>query len=262
MAYRRTERVIARLAARHDAIVAAARALAGENGMSAVQIVPVAERAGIASGTVYRYFPSKEDLVAALVAATAEQEIAAIRDAVTAAPGPLSALASAIMAFAGRALRERRLASAMLAGPADGDAAGLRAWRSVGRLREEQARSHPHCHRDRPSPRPGCRLRGRRRNRRRGRGARRRIVRCGGDCGSASWRCPDAHPVRPAGARRRRRPRPRARGAGGRGAFLKGPSAALNASSGQAPSWSGGCCASCRRARIHAGASGRSRPSR
>ena len=93
MAYRRTERVIARLAARHEAIVAAARALAGEKGMSAVQIVPVAERAGIASGTVYRYFPSKEDLVAALVAATAEQEIAAIRGAVTAAPGPLSALA-------------------------------------------------------------------------------------------------------------------------------------------------------------------------
>ena len=105
MAYRRTERVIARLAARHEAIVAAARALAGETGMSAVQIVPVAERAGIASGTVYRYFPSKEDLVAALVAATAEQEIAAIRGAVTAAPGPLSALAAAVMAFAGRALR-------------------------------------------------------------------------------------------------------------------------------------------------------------
>jgi AcrR family transcriptional regulator len=126
MAYRRTERVIARLAARHEAIVAAARTLAVEKGMSAVQIVPVAERAGIASGTVYRYFPSKEDLVAALVAATAEQEIAAIRGAVTAAPGPLSALAAAIMALAARALRERRLASAMLAGPADGDAAAER----------------------------------------------------------------------------------------------------------------------------------------
>ena len=68
--------------------------------MSAVQIVPVAERAGIAAGTVYRYFPSKDDLVAALVAVIAEQEIAAIRGAVTAAPGPLSALAAAIMAFA------------------------------------------------------------------------------------------------------------------------------------------------------------------
>ncbi|MBV9971356.1 MAG: TetR/AcrR family transcriptional regulator [Xanthobacteraceae bacterium] len=126
MAYRRTEGVIARLAARNEAIVAAARALAAEKGISAVQIVPVAERAGIASGTVYRYFPSKEDLVAALVGAIAEQEIAAIRSAVAAAPGPLSALAAAIMAVAARALRERRLAAAMLAGPAEGDAAAKR----------------------------------------------------------------------------------------------------------------------------------------
>jgi len=126
MAYRRTERVIARLAARHEAIVAAARALASESGMGAVQIVPVAERAGIAAGTVYRYFPSKDDLVAALVAVIAEQEIAAIRDAAAAAPGPLSALAAAIKAFAARALGERRLAFAMLAGAAEADAGAER----------------------------------------------------------------------------------------------------------------------------------------
>ena len=34
--------------------------------MGAVQIAPVAERAGIAAGTVYRYFPAKTDLVTAL----------------------------------------------------------------------------------------------------------------------------------------------------------------------------------------------------
>jgi AcrR family transcriptional regulator len=126
MAYRRTERVIARLAARQEAIVAAARALASESGMGAVQIVPVAERAGIAAGTVYRYFPSKDDLVAALVAVIAEQEIAAIRRAAAAAPGPLSALAAAIKTFAVRTLAERRLAFAMLAGAAEADAAAER----------------------------------------------------------------------------------------------------------------------------------------
>src|SRR5579859_4974348 len=105
MAYRRTERVIARLAARHESIIAAARALASEHGMAAVQIVPVAERAGIAAGTVYRYFPSKDDLFAALVSATAEAEIAKIRTAAAAAPGPLSALAAAIMALATGTLR-------------------------------------------------------------------------------------------------------------------------------------------------------------
>src|SRR5882757_767847 len=68
MAYRRTENVVRRLAARHDAILAAAAALASEAGINAIQIAPVAERAGIAAGTVHRYFPSKTGLVLALVA--------------------------------------------------------------------------------------------------------------------------------------------------------------------------------------------------
>src|SRR5258708_8205011 len=93
MAYRRTERETARLGARYEAIIEAARALASESGLGAVQVVPVAERVGIAAGTVYRYFPSKDDLVAAVVSATAEREVAAIRAAAAGAPGTLSGLA-------------------------------------------------------------------------------------------------------------------------------------------------------------------------
>ena len=72
MPYRRTENVVRRLAARHDAIIAAARQTASEGGMAAVQIAAVAARAGIAAGTVYRYFPAKTDLVAALLTEIAE----------------------------------------------------------------------------------------------------------------------------------------------------------------------------------------------
>jgi len=134
MAYRRTERETARLTARHEAIVGAARALASERGLAAVQIIPVAERAGIAAGTVYRYFPSKDDLVAALVSATTEREIAAIRSASAAAPGVLSGLAAAIMAFAAGTLRTRRLAWAMLAENSDGgpDSGRLAFRRRIG----------------------------------------------------------------------------------------------------------------------------------
>ncbi|MGC1353671.1 MAG: TetR family transcriptional regulator, partial [Xanthobacteraceae bacterium] len=67
MPYRRTENVARRLAARHDAIIAAARQIAGEGGMAAVQIASVAARAGVAAGTVYRYFPAKTDLIATLL---------------------------------------------------------------------------------------------------------------------------------------------------------------------------------------------------
>jgi AcrR family transcriptional regulator len=119
MVYRRTDSMVRRLGARHRAIVAAARALAAESGMGMVQISPVAERAGIAAGTVYRYFPTKIDLVRALVAAVAEREIRAMAHAADAAPGPLSALAAAVTTFAARAVRERRLTWAMLAEPVD-----------------------------------------------------------------------------------------------------------------------------------------------
>jgi AcrR family transcriptional regulator len=126
MAYRRTENVVRRLAARHDAIVAAAGSLAAEAGINAVQIAPVAERAGIAAGTVYRYFPSKTDLVAALVDAVSAREIGAMRGAADAAPGPLSALAAAITTLAARALSERKLAFALIGEPVDADTEAAR----------------------------------------------------------------------------------------------------------------------------------------
>jgi AcrR family transcriptional regulator len=119
MAYRRTENVARRLAARRAAILAAAADAAAEGGMAAVQIALVAERAGIAAGTVYRYFPSKAELVAALVAALCEREIAAIERAAKAAPGPLSALAAAITTFAARSLAGPRLAFALIAEPVE-----------------------------------------------------------------------------------------------------------------------------------------------
>jgi AcrR family transcriptional regulator len=132
MAYRRTERETARLAARHEAIIVAARALARESGLGALQIAPVAERAGIAAGTIYRYFPSKDDLVAAVVSATAEREVAAIRAAAATAPGALSGLAAAIAAFASGTLQARRLALAMLSeAPESGDAGRFAFRRSI-----------------------------------------------------------------------------------------------------------------------------------
>jgi AcrR family transcriptional regulator len=126
MAYRRTENVVRRLNARHDAIVEAARDAAAAGGMAAVQIVPVAERAGVAAGTVYRYFPGKIDLVGALVEKVAERELEAVRKAANAAPGPMSALVAAITTLGARALRNRRLAWAVIAEPVDTEVDALR----------------------------------------------------------------------------------------------------------------------------------------
>jgi AcrR family transcriptional regulator len=126
MPYRRTENVVRRLAQREDTILGAAEALATEGGMGAVQVASVAERAGIAAGTVYRYFPSKTDLVAELISGVGGRELEAVRLAAEAAPGPLSALAAGLATFAARALQRRRLIWAVTAEPVDADVDAMR----------------------------------------------------------------------------------------------------------------------------------------
>ena len=126
MAYRQTDKVVRKLAARREAILAAASDTLAEKGIAAVQIAPIAERAGIACGTVYRYFPSKNDLVAEVIAAAACRELIAMHAAGDAAPGPLSSVAACVATFAARALHDRRLAWAIMAEPIDPDIDALR----------------------------------------------------------------------------------------------------------------------------------------
>src|SRR4051794_6969603 len=117
MVYRRTHQVLKRLAARRSAILAAARDAAADGGMAAVQIAPVAIRANVAAGTVYRYFPSKADLISELIADVSRDELSAIRRAADAAPGPSSALAAAVTTGAAHVLSPRKLAWGILAEP-------------------------------------------------------------------------------------------------------------------------------------------------
>ena len=50
-----------------EAILAASRKIATEQGLQAINIRAVAQNCGVAVGSVYYYFPSKADLVAATV---------------------------------------------------------------------------------------------------------------------------------------------------------------------------------------------------
>src|ERR671938_690339 len=119
MVYRRTHQVVKRLAARRSAILAAARDAAAEGGMAAVQIAPVAVRANVAAGPVSPLFPSKAELISELIAEVSRDELAAIRRAADAAPGPSSALAAAVTTVAVHTLSQRRLAWGIRAEPVD-----------------------------------------------------------------------------------------------------------------------------------------------
>jgi len=121
MAYRKTERMEARLAENRRRILDAARQLMAEGGFRQAQVSGVARLAGVATGTVYRYFPSKADLFTAVFRQVVEHEVAVLRAIADADTGDPAAdrLADAIRTFSRRALRAPRLAWALIAEPVD-----------------------------------------------------------------------------------------------------------------------------------------------
>jgi AcrR family transcriptional regulator len=121
MAYRSTERTEARRAETRERIVGAALELIGEGGYVAAQIASVAERAGVAVGTVYRYFPSKSDLFAEVFRVASQREVDAMEAGAAATEGGSAAdrIAAGTETFARRALAGKRLAWALLAEPVD-----------------------------------------------------------------------------------------------------------------------------------------------
>ncbi len=126
MAYRRTERVQARLADNRARILEAARRLVADGGFREAQIASIASSAGVAVGSVYRYFPTKAELFAEIVRSVSQREIDVLRE-IADSGGPASErLASAVRAFASRALRGRRLAAAVLAEPVDAEVDNVR----------------------------------------------------------------------------------------------------------------------------------------
>ena len=119
MAYRRTETVNARLADNRQRILAAARQLVSEGGWAEAQIGHVAAAAGIATGTVYRYFPSKADLCVEVLSVVSQREVDVLAAIADSGEPPRQRLWVAVTTFVERAMRNRRLAYALIAEPCD-----------------------------------------------------------------------------------------------------------------------------------------------
>lgn len=119
MPYRKTERVEARLADNRQRILDAARRLVSEGGWGEAQISHVASAAGIATGSVYRYFPSKADLCVEVLSVVSQREVDVLEAIASSADAPGQTLHVAVSAFVERAMRNRRLAYALIAEPCD-----------------------------------------------------------------------------------------------------------------------------------------------
>ncbi|WP_025356693.1 TetR/AcrR family transcriptional regulator [Kutzneria albida] len=119
MPYRRTPKVQARLDAQREALLEAAVQLLAEQGYAGCSVAAVAARAGVATGSVYRHFPGKAELVAELFRRVVSREVDAVEEA-AGQPGDLVQRTVAVVeTFAGRAMKAPRLAYALLAEPVD-----------------------------------------------------------------------------------------------------------------------------------------------
>lgn len=100
-------------------VVQVTRDLIAEGGWSAAQISVIAARAGLATGSVYRYFDSKVALCVKVLAQVSEREAEVAAAIIDSGGDAASRLHAAVATFIGRAAREPRLAYALIAEPCE-----------------------------------------------------------------------------------------------------------------------------------------------
>jgi AcrR family transcriptional regulator len=118
--YRETPQTRARRDAVRERIVSAARKQVAEAGYASASVQAVARRAGVATGSVYRHFPSKAELFAEVFRRASQRELDVVIETTSDQRlAPSERVAAAVEAFARRALAAPTMAYALLAEPVD-----------------------------------------------------------------------------------------------------------------------------------------------
>lgn len=110
----------AAVAPTRERLLDAARQVIEAHGYGGASVLAVADRAGVAVGTLYRHFSSKEELLVEFFRAACDRELAAVELAARGSVGEgAGRIANMLATFAERAMRRPRLAWALLAEPVD-----------------------------------------------------------------------------------------------------------------------------------------------
>ncbi|MGM0562977.1 MAG: TetR/AcrR family transcriptional regulator [Pseudomonadota bacterium] len=117
MAYRETEHTQARKRQTQARLFAAAQKHLVEGGFAAVQMQPVAERAGLATGTLYRYYRNRAELCCDLFRHYTQREVDALAEQLAGDEPVPQRLQRGIGRFIERALTRPQLAHALIAEP-------------------------------------------------------------------------------------------------------------------------------------------------
>jgi AcrR family transcriptional regulator len=100
-------------------LVHAAREVLERGGYAGASVLAIARRAGVSAGALYRHFPSKAELFVEVLRAAGEGELAEMNAAASQAETFMGRLEAVVATYARRALRNRRLAWALVYEPVD-----------------------------------------------------------------------------------------------------------------------------------------------
>jgi len=119
LAYQETDKTKAKKAEIRERILSSAHNMVVKGGFRAASVSAIAKEAGVATGTLYRHFPSKSELFSEVFRSATEKEVSKVADSINHEALVTERLKSAVYGFSRRALKSPQLAWALIAEPVD-----------------------------------------------------------------------------------------------------------------------------------------------
>lgn len=119
MAYRETEKMRQRKAQARQKIIESTWECVADGGFQSARVTRIAGLAGVATGTIYRHFESREDLFAEIFRLATQREVDKVAEALAITGNAVQRLDHALRQFAQRALKGPMKAWALIAEPVD-----------------------------------------------------------------------------------------------------------------------------------------------
>ena len=121
MSYKRSSLMQKRMEQNREAILQSARELIAQGGIKVAQIQAIAERAGVSSGLVYRYFDNKSQVLIEVLSEAIQHEVKILNHIAESELSSKQKLDKAVTTFVKRAMNSPQLAYSLMFEPVDAE---------------------------------------------------------------------------------------------------------------------------------------------